>query len=245
MPRRAVTASPSCATCAGVRRRRGSFELRVDELQLAAGEAVAVVGPSGTGKSTLLGLLAGLDAPDEGEVGFAGTLWSTLAPSARRTRRLERIGQVPQGFELVPHLDVIDNVRLPALVGARGVADREVRARARELLDAVDLGPLERRWPAELSEGQRQRVAVCRALVLGPTLILADEPAASLDPQAAARVHDVLFAEVRERGATLVLVTHDGAVLSRFDRVFRTEPADGADSCWSLVPAPAALGAGC
>ena len=183
-------------------------------LQVAPGEFVAIVGESGVGKSTLLNCLAGLDSWDEGTVSMDGVDIETLGDDARALLRRQRIGFVFQAFHVLPHLDVAQNVGLPLML-----LKQTDDARVERMLDAVGLAGLGSRLPQQLSGGQLQRVAIARALVHKPAFLLADEPTGNLDPTTAAKVMDVLLAQTREHGASLILVTHSTAAAARADRV--------------------------
>jgi putative ABC transport system ATP-binding protein len=183
-------------------------------LDVAPGEFVAIVGESGVGKSTLLNCMAGLDTWDEGSVVLAGEDLAELGDDQRALLRRRRVGFVFQAFHVLPHLDVAQNVALPLML--LGEADD---ARVEAMLDAVGLAGLGPRLPQQLSGGQLQRVAIARALVHRPALLLADEPTGNLDPATALKVMDVLVAQTRENGASLVLVTHSEAAAARADRV--------------------------
>ena len=196
----------------------GGFTLRVPALHIAAGEHVACIGPSGSGKTTLLQLLAGIETPAEGSVRVDGVDLGALDDAARRAFRLSRIGLLFQELELLDYLSARDNVLLPFHLGA-GVLDVDQRASAASLAAAVGIDALLDRRPQHLSQGERQRVALCRALVTAPSLLLCDEPTGNLDPTTAGTVLDLIFREARARDTTLVLVTHDHSVLPRFDRV--------------------------
>ena len=185
------------------------------------GEFVAIVGDSGVGKSTLLNCLAGLDQWDEGDITYTAadgtaTRLADLDDTARALWRRAHVGFVFQAFHVLPHLDVAQNVALPLML--LGQTDP---ARVQAMLDAVSLGALGTRLPQQLSGGQLQRVAIARALVHRPGLLLADEPTGNLDPTTAALVMDLLLAQTREQGASLVLVTHSDAAAARADRVLR------------------------
>ena len=185
------------------------------------GEFVAIVGDSGVGKSTLLNCLAGLDQWDEGDITYTAangtaTRLADLDETARALWRRAHVGFVFQAFHVLPHLDVAQNVALPLML--LGQSDP---ARVQAMLDAVGLGALGSRLPQQLSGGQLQRVAIARALVHRPGLLLADEPTGNLDPTTAALVMDLLLAQTREQGASLVLVTHSDAAAARADRVLR------------------------
>ena len=190
-------------------------------LDVAAGEFVAIVGESGVGKSTLLNCMAGLDAWDSGSVVLEGENVGALSDDARALLRRHKVGFVFQAFHVLPHLDVAQNVALPLLL--LGTPDD---ARVTAMLDAVGLGGLGPRLPQQLSGGQLQRVAIARALVHRPRLLLADEPTGNLDPTTAERVMDALIAQTRVHNAALVLVTHSEAAAARADRVVRLR-ADG------------------
>ena len=183
-------------------------------LEVAAGEFVAIVGESGVGKSTLLNCLAGLDSWDQGTVSMDGLDIDSLDDEARALLRRHRIGFVFQAFHVLPHLDVAQNVGLPLML-----LKQQDDSRVQQMLDAVGLSGLGARLPQQLSGGQLQRVAIARALVHRPAYLLADEPTGNLDPTTAARVMDVLLAQTREHGASLVLVTHSVTAAARADRV--------------------------
>jgi ABC-type lipoprotein export system ATPase subunit len=197
----------------------GDFAMRVPELEVAPRETIAVIGPSGSGKTTLLQLIAGISQPDQGRVVTHGVEVSALDDAARRDFRVRHVGLVFQEFELLEYLDVEGNILLPYRINASLSLDDGVRRRARELAERLGIGDKLGRLPRRLSQGERQRAAVCRALVTGPALLLADEPTGNLDPANKERVLDSLFDCVAETGTTLVAVTHDHDVLKRFSRV--------------------------
>jgi putative ABC transport system ATP-binding protein len=184
-------------------------------LDIDRGDAVAVVGPSGSGKSTLLGLIAGLDAPSAGRIVVNGIDVTRLGETALARFRRETIGYVFQSYHLIPTLTAAENVAVPLeLAGVRGAA-----ARARALLAQVALEDRGHHYPVQLSGGEQQRVALARAVALDPPLLLADEPTGNLDSATGAAIIDLLFALNRDRGSTLLLVTHDAALAERADRV--------------------------
>jgi len=191
------------------------------DLDVAAGECVALVGRSGAGKSTLLHLLAGIDQAEAGSIMFDAQRIDTLDEAARTRFRREHLGLVFQNSNLVPSLNALDNLRLPLeLIGVRGGA---ARSRAQALLERLGLGELGQRFADEMSGGQQQRVAVARALVHAPSVLLADEPTGSLDADSAAAVMQLLIGACREAGASLVLVTHAAEVMGQADRLLRMD----------------------
>jgi putative ABC transport system ATP-binding protein len=197
----------------------GDFALSVPEFTVESGERVAVIGPSGSGKTTLLHVIAGIELPQTGRVAVGGSDWSALAEAERRSLRIQRIGLVFQEFELLEYLKVVDNITLPYRIHPSLSLDSDCRDRARTLAGKLGVGDKLARYPAHLSHGEKQRVAVCRALVTEPDLILADEPTGNLDPVNKHRVLDQLIECASERGSALVLVTHDHDLLERFDRI--------------------------
>jgi putative ABC transport system ATP-binding protein len=186
------------------------------DLDVARGEAVAVMGPSGCGKSTLLHLLGGLDRPSGGEVTLAGRRIDQLSERALARMRRTDVGFVFQAFHLMEELTAVENVELPALVGGR--SPRAARRRATELLERVGLADRAGFLPSALSGGQRQRVAIARALISDPLVVLADEPTGNLDSAATVDVLR-LFDSLHEAGQTLVIVTHDERIAATADRL--------------------------
>ncbi len=199
-----------------------AFTLEVGDFAVAKGEAVAVVGPSGSGKTTLLSLLCGIEVPQAGGITVNGIAVAQLSEPARRAFRLAQIGQVFQRVELLEYLSLEENILLPLRLAGRH-ADAHARQRAHHLLARVGLADKARRRPGTLSQGERQRAGICRALVTHPPVVFADEPTSSLDGAAAGPVLDLFFQLVREEGATLVCLTHDTSVLPRFDRVVKMD----------------------
>jgi putative ABC transport system ATP-binding protein len=197
----------------------GEFELSIPRLEIARGERVGVIGPSGSGKTSLLYLIAGIASPLGGRVCTGGVVLTELDDARRREFRIRRIGLVFQEFELLDYLSVLDNVLLPYRITPSLRLDSEARTRAHALAEQVGLADKLSRSPSSLSQGEKQRVAVCRALILEPELILADEPTGNLDPANKDRVLDILLDYAEARGSTLVTVTHDHDLLERFGRV--------------------------
>ena len=185
-------------------------------LTVQPGEFVAIVGDSGVGKSTLLNCMAGLDHWDAGRIVHGSTDLGSLDDTARALWRRANVGFVFQAFHVLPHLDVAQNVALPLML-----LEQHDRTRVTAMLGAVGLDGLGERLPQQLSGGQLQRVAIARALVHRPALLLADEPTGNLDPGTAAHVMELLVAQTRTHGASLVLVTHSAAAAARADRVLR------------------------
>jgi ABC-type lipoprotein export system ATPase subunit len=186
------------------------------DLEVTAGETVAVMGPSGCGKSTLLYLMGGLDRPTAGEIWLGGQRLNQLSERGLARLRRDAAGFVFQAFHLMDELTAVENVELPALLAGR--APRVARKKATELLERVGLADRARFLPAALSGGQRQRVAVARALVADPQVVLADEPTGNLD-SAATREVLRLFDQLHSAGQTLVIVTHDPRVAATADRM--------------------------
>jgi len=195
------------------------FALTVKALKVAPGESVAVVGPSGCGKTTLLHLLAGILAPTSGSVAVDGVEVSDLGREDRQDFRALTVGLVFQEFELLDYLDVLDNVLLPYRVSPALTLDGAARRRAVELVEQVGLGEKKTSFPRQLSQGERQRVAVCRSLVTRPKVLFGDEPTANLDADNRDQVMDTLFRYKEEQRAPLVVVTHDRELRGRFDTV--------------------------
>lgn len=207
----------------------GAFQLDVPRLEVPSSASLAVVGPSGAGKTTLLHLLAGLLVPDRGRItlsdpevpaAVAEVCLADLGDAARRAFRLTHIGAVFQTFALLDYLSVEENIVLPFRLGRALALSEAVRERARSLARAVGLGDKLVRLPGALSQGERQRVAICRAVVTRPRLVIADEPTGNLDLETKHAVLEVLQAQVADLGATLVTVTHDRGLLDRFDAVY-------------------------
>lgn len=186
-------------------------------LAIEAGEAVGLVGPSGSGKSSLLMVMAGLERADKGQVLIEGVDLSGMGEDALAIFRGRRIGIVFQSFHLVPTMTARENVSLPLELAGR----KDAFERAERELASVGLAERMNHYPAQLSGGEQQRVAIARALAPDPAILVADEPTGNLDETTGASIVDLLFALKRERGATLVLVTHDASLAARCDRTIR------------------------
>ena len=186
--------------------------------QILLGEFVVLLGPSGSGKSTLLNLISGIDAPSSGQVKFDSADLTSMSERNRTLFRRKNIGFVFQFFNLLPTLTVLENLRLP--LELNGITGKIAQSRAADLLEAVGLADRGRSFPDRLSGGEQQRVAIARALVHDPTLVLADEPTGNLDADTGAQVMGLLDALVRQRGKTMVVVTHSADVVDLADRLF-------------------------
>jgi len=182
---------------------------------IEVGETVAVVGASGAGKSTLLALLAGLDLPTEGEIWLGGTNLTSLDEDGRAAVRAASVGFVFQSFHLVPSLNALENVMLPLELAGKNAPRRS----ALNILQQVGLGERWSHYPAQLSGGEKQRVAIARAFATEPAVLFADEPTGNLDSRTGEHVMDLMFELNRESSTTLILVTHDGSLAERCDRV--------------------------
>lgn len=187
------------------------------DLAIQSGEMLAIVGPSGSGKSTLLSLLGGIEPATTGQVILEGTDLATLDDDRRTLLRRRRIGFVFQAFNLIPTLTALENVALPLELD--GIAEAEAGERSRAALESVGLADFQERLPSTMSGGEQQRVAVARALVIQPAVVLADEPTGNLDSVASQQVVGLLRALVDDEGQTVVIVTHDLQVAAQADRI--------------------------
>lgn len=187
--------------------------------ELAAGASLAIIGRSGSGKSTLLGLLAGLDSPTSGEVQLCGQSLSGLDEDQRAALRAGQVGFVFQSFQLIDSLNALENVMLPLELEG----ERQARSKARALLERVGLGQRLDHYPKQLSGGEQQRVAIARAFACEPAILFADEPTGNLDSHTGEHISDLLFEINRERGTTLVLVTHDNRLAERCQQQLKIE----------------------
>ena len=195
------------------------FALDIDEFTVAEGEKVAVIGPSGSGKTTLLNLASGIIKSEHGSISVADTHIEQLSDAQRRDFRINNIGFVFQDFELIEYLNVMDNIIHPYRITRSLRLTPSVRQRAIQLAEKIGIGDKLHRYANDLSQGEKQRVAICRALLPGPKLVFADEATGNLDPRNKGRILDLLFDNVAEHGTTLLAVTHDHELLPRFDRV--------------------------
>ena len=198
----------------------GDFQIAIDDFKVRANEKLAIVGPSGIGKTTLLNLLAGILTPDEGSIVVADYNIAELGYEDRQDYRALKMGLVFQEFELLEYLSVLDNVLLPFRVSPVLKLNNEVIDNAKKLCSEIGLGDKLNRYPGHLSQGERQRVAVCRALVTNPVLLLCDEPTGNLDSVNRDHVVDMLFRYSESKAAPLIIVTHDRDLIQRFDMSF-------------------------
>ena len=197
----------------------GNFTLHIPEFSVDKHEKIAVIGPSGTGKTTLLNLIAGIIVPSRGSIRIDDTSVDQLNDAQRRQFRITHIGFVFQDFELLDYLNVYDNILHPCRITRALQLDAAVRQRARMLAQEMGIGDKLKRQASDLSQGEKQRAAICRALLTRPGLILADEATGNLDPENKTRILDLLFRAVKEQDTTLLAVTHDHELLKRFDRI--------------------------
>ncbi len=202
------------------------FRLRVPELTVSRGATVALIGPSGSGKTTILNLIAGILVPRAGRVATNEVEVSALSDAARRAFRIRNVGLVFQEFELLEHLSVLDNILLPCRITPAIRLQQTHCDRAAELAREVGIADKLKRYVRKLSQGERQRVAICRALLLEPPLLLCDEPTGNLDPANKTHVLSILFDYVHGHDTTLLTVTHDHALLAQFDETIDCQQFD-------------------
>ncbi len=192
------------------------------DLEIDKGTSVGLVGPSGSGKSTLLMVMAGLERSDEGTVVVAGSKLGPLSEDQLARFRGRNVGIIFQSFHLVPNMTALENVAVPLELAG----DAKAFDRAKAELDAVGLGHRMHHYPAQMSGGEQQRVAVARALVVQPEILIADEPTGNLDDSTGTQIVELMFDAQRERGTTLVLVTHDPNLAARCDRMIRVRSGE-------------------
>ena len=202
------------------------FELRIPRLLIQEGEQVAVVGASGCGKTTLAYLISGIYAPSSGSVNIGGQCISQMSDAARRNFRISNIGFIFQEFELLEYLRVEENILLPYWVNSALAFSKSSRQRARSLAQSVGLGDKLHRYPGELSQGEKQRLAICRALVTDPKIIMADEPTGNLDAGNTESIMQLIREMAKDRGVTFMMITHEHGLLEQFDRVIDLEKMD-------------------
>jgi putative ABC transport system ATP-binding protein len=196
-----------------------SFKLSVPQLTIDNAEKLAIIGPSGSGKTSLLKLISGILLPQKGKISIDNLAVNQLSDSERRDQRITNIGFIFQNFELLEYLNTQDNILHPFRITSALKLDSGVRARANNLAEELGIRDKMKRLTNTLSQGEKQRAAICRALLTKPKLILADEATGNLDPDNKTRILDALFRSTDKYKATLIAVTHDHELLSRFDRV--------------------------
>lgn len=197
----------------------GNFCLEIPAFSLEAGEKVAVIGPSGTGKTTLLNLIAGIFLPEQGSVVIGDQRIDHLSDDQRRDFRIRNIGFIFQDFQLLDYLSMQDNILHPYRISRALHLTADIRQRVKELAEQMGIGDKLTRHANALSQGEQQRAAICRAMLPSPNLILADEATGNLDPENKTHILDLLFEATHQHEASLLAVTHDHDLLSRFDRV--------------------------
>lgn len=198
---------------------RSEFQLVIDQLKLGRGERVAIVGPSGSGKTTLLNLISGIQSSAQGNINVLDQTVSKMSDAQRRNFRIANIGMVFQQFELVDYLNARENILVPYRINPSLSLSTEVRARADRLAESLGISDKLSRHPQKLSQGEQQRVAICRALIAEPKIILADEPTGNLDPTNKQKILDILTSESQDNDQILIVVTHDMNILDGFERV--------------------------
>jgi putative ABC transport system ATP-binding protein len=197
---------------------RSDFQLAIEQLEISAGEKLAIIGPSGSGKTTLLNLISGIELPERGKVKIGEVELTQLSDAKRRSFRIKTFGQVFQQFELIEYLSVLDNILLPFAINSSLTLTPAIRSQAILQAESFGLGDKLKRKPGKLSQGEQQRVAVCRALINRPPILLADEPTGNLDPANKHRILEILFQQATQQNQTLIMVTHDLNIVEGFDR---------------------------
>ena len=210
--------------------RTGNFRISIPELSIESLEKVAIIGPSGSGKTTLLNLISGIYLPQQGSVNVDNAEISRLSDTQRRAERITSIGFIFQDFKLLDYLNVLDNILHPFRITSALTLSSSTYEHAQELAHQLDIHEKLKSKPKELSQGEKQRVAICRALITNPKLILADEATGNLDPKNKTLILDQLFNCVKQHNTTLIAVTHDHELLPSFDRVINFQEFHGADT---------------
>lgn len=195
---------------------KSDFNLQVSKLSFEKGSKTAIIGPSGFGKTTMLNLLAGILLPDSGNIKIEDKLVNRLSEKERRNFRIQKIGFVFQDFRLIPYLNILDNILLPFRINNILKINKDTLDAAQSLAEDLGITQKLKKFPAKLSHGERQRVAICRALINKPPIILADEPTGNLDPENKRKIMAILFNYVAQYQSTLITVTHDHDMLKGF-----------------------------
>jgi len=216
------------------RYREGDFTLKIGDLEIPEGEKFMISGPSGSGKTTLVNIIAGILKPTSGSVRVAGIEISKRNDRLNRRFRLDNVGFIFQNFELLEYLPVERNILLPYSIGRKMRVDAEVLERMRRSMETMGIWERRRAYPRQLSQGEKQRVAICRAVINAPRLIMADEPTANLDPDNSARVMELIRGMIEQNRSTFVMVTHDPSLRPFFNRRLdlkeRSAGGDGAET---------------
>ncbi len=194
------------------------FKLNINNLTFEKGSKTAIIGTSGFGKTTMLNLIAGISLPENGEVNIDHSTINFLNDSARRDFRIRNIGFIFQDFKLIPYLNIMDNILLPFRINSIIKIKKETKDRVHDITKELGIFNKLKKYPSKLSHGEKQRVAICRALLNNPSIILADEPTGNLDPENKRKIMDILFKAVSKYDATLIVVTHDYDMLSGFEK---------------------------
>ncbi|MCB1097763.1 MAG: ABC transporter ATP-binding protein [Verrucomicrobiae bacterium] len=210
----------------------GDFTLRIDSLDVASAEQVALIGSSGCGKTTLAHLIAGIHTAESGTIQVAGNDVHTMSDSSRRDFRISNIGFIFQEFELLDYLRASENILLPFHINRTLQLTKTARERAEHLAETVGLADKLHKYPNQLSQGERQRLAICRALVTEPKIVIADEPTGNLDPTTSESVMRLIHDNVRAHSAALLMITHDHGLLEPFDRVIDMKQFHGSTPKW-------------
>ncbi len=202
---------------------QSDFVLGISRMNFAEGSKTAIIGPSGFGKTTMLNLLAGILIPEVGTVNIKDVAINQLSDSQRRDFRIQHIGFIFQDFRLIPYLNILDNILLPYRINGILKIEADTIQNAKNIAHDMGIGAKLKKYPAKLSHGERQRVAICRALLNRPSLILADEPTGNLDPENKRKIMAVLFNYVEKYNSTLITVTHDHEMLKGFEQTINFE----------------------
>ncbi len=195
------------------------FKLEIDQLTFDTGSKTAIIGTSGYGKTTMLNLIAGIILPERGDVNIEKNKINTFSDKNRRDFRIQNIGFIFQDFRLISYLNVLDNILLPFRINSTLQIRKETVQSVSELAEELGIASKLKKYPSKLSHGEKQRVAICRALLNQPSIILADEPTGNLDPENKKKIMDILFSAVEKYNATLITVTHDHDMLKGFEKI--------------------------
>ncbi|KAB1067792.1 ABC transporter ATP-binding protein [Tamlana haliotis] len=203
---------------------QSDFVFQLKNMDIKKGQQTAIIGPSGCGKTTFINLISGILKPDSGVISVDDITLSDFNKTERQDFRIVSMGLIFQEFELLDYLSVFENILLPYRINSLLSLDKKVKERAKILAERVGLGDKITRYPKQLSQGERQRVAICRALIAEPKVLLCDEPTANLDPVNRDNIIDILTSYCQDKQTTLVVVTHDHEILPRFKSVINLNP---------------------